>query len=255
MSWATCGICCKHAKVARGADAGARYAHNLIPPGQDGHAQPINPLGNELQQARRGLEHQPCAPDDQPQGQPCCTSCLVAYQRISHNTYSPASDWYASLVEVVKPAKNGTCHMQGSALSHTLNASACAAHLVVTLRNSQFNSSRLSLGSRFCHKIWPAAWESTTPCQSRLPSMMAQQAANNMQTVCAWIHARSLTNDALVHADTQGLQGVDEALLEGHGLVAEAADVVLVQRQHGEALADAPTQLHTQPAACAQPNK
>ena len=53
------------------------------------------------------------------------------------------------------------------------------------------------------------------------------------------------TYDALVDAHTQCLQGVDEALLVRHGLVAEAADVVLVQSQHGQAFADASSQLHT----------
>jgi len=82
----TCGISGKHAKVARGADAGAGYAHHLIPPGQDAHAQPIHPLGDALQQARGGLQHQPCAPYDHPQCQPCSAPSLVPNQRVSHNT-------------------------------------------------------------------------------------------------------------------------------------------------------------------------
>lgn len=52
------------------------------------------------------------------------------------------------------------------------------------------------------------------------------------------------TYDPLVDAHPQGLQGIDEALLVCHGPVAEAADVVLVQSQHGKTLADPPCQLH-----------
>lgn len=51
------------------------------------------------------------------------------------------------------------------------------------------------------------------------------------------------TYDTLIDAHPQGLQGIDEALLVCHGLVAEAADVVLVQSQHGKTFADTPCQL------------
>ena len=54
------------------------------------------------------------------------------------------------------------------------------------------------------------------------------------------------TYDSFIQAHSQSLQGVDEALLVRHGLVAEAADVVLIQGQHGQALADASCQLHSQ---------
>lgn len=52
-----------------------------------------------------------------------------------------------------------------------------------------------------------------------------------------------LTYDTLVHAYSQCLQGIDKALLVCHGPIAEAADVVLVQRQHGKAFADTSCQL------------
>lgn len=55
---------------------------------------------------------------------------------------------------------------------------------------------------------------------------------------------QALTYDTLIQAHTQRLQSIDEALLGGHGLVAEAADVVLVQGQHCHPLADAACQLH-----------
>ena len=52
-----------------------------------------------------------------------------------------------------------------------------------------------------------------------------------------------LTYGTLVDAYSQGLQGIDKALLVCHGPVAEAADVVLVQRKHGKAFADTSCQL------------
>ena len=62
-----------------------------------------------------------------------------------------------------------------------------------------------------------------------------------------------LTYSPLIQAHPQCLQSVDEALLEVHGLVPEAADVVLVQGQHGHALADAPCQLRHQCTTCQRP--
>ena len=52
-----------------------------------------------------------------------------------------------------------------------------------------------------------------------------------------------LTYDTLVDAYSQGLQGIDKALLVCHGPVAEAADVILVQSQHGKTFADTSSQL------------
>lgn len=62
-----------------------------------------------------------------------------------------------------------------------------------------------------------------------------------------------LTYDTLIDAYSQGLQGIDKALLICHGPVAEAADIVLVQRQHGQTLADTSSQL--QPASQVKPGK